>query len=95
MIYNCHRTATVVSDKYCTVASLKHSKFIDVTIKWPELVKELKEQIYVYDDDIKAFLETQLEKVDYLQKADMDTFHEVLFNFKQESFDAGSYIFKE
>jgi hypothetical protein len=51
-------------------------------MKYPNLLKEMKEQVYAYDDDIKVFLEENLKKIDYMKILDVDIFHEVLFNFK-------------
>ena len=55
----------------------------------------MKDQIYLYDDPIKLFLEEQLRKIPYLERVAKDTFYDVMFNFKQETCDKGTYIFKE
>lgn len=34
-------------------------------MRFPKLVKEMKEQIYAYDDDIKVFMESNLKKISY------------------------------
>jgi hypothetical protein len=49
----------------------------------------------MYDDPIKLFLEVQLKKIPYMERVDTDTFHDVMFNFKQETCDKSTYIFKE
>lgn len=36
-----------------------------------------------------------MTKIPYMQKVDKDTFHDVLFNFLQETCERGTYIFKE
>ena len=41
------------------------------------------------------FLTNYLKRVHYLQRVDQDSFHDVLFNFKQETCDRDTYIFKE
>jgi CRP-like cAMP-binding protein len=55
----------------------------------------MKEQIYAYDDHLKLFLEKNLRKVKYMESLDSDIFHEVMFNFKQETFEKGAFLFKE
>lgn len=34
-------------------------------------------------------------KIAYMRDLEQDIFHEVLFNFRQETFDRGAYLFKE
>lgn len=64
-------------------------------MRYPQLLKEFKEQIYAYDDEIKVFMEENLRKIDYIEGLDIDAFHEVLFNFKQETFEGGVEVAKE
>ncbi len=40
-------------------------------------------------------MEEQLIKIPYLQRVATDSFHDVMFNFKQDTCDKGTYIFKE
>ena len=94
MIYQCPRSATVVANNYCTLAVLNYENFKDLVNRSPLYLKGLKEQIYAYDDPVKLFLEEYLKKVPFLEQMNEDTFHEVLFNFKQDTFDKGATIFK-
>lgn len=55
----------------------------------------MKEQVFAYDDDVKIFMENNLRKIDYMKKLDIDIFHEILFNFKQETFDKDTVISHE
>lgn len=55
----------------------------------------MKDQVFEYDDPIKQFLTGYLRKVPYLSQLSDDTFHDVLFNFRQSTFERGAYIFKE
>ena len=59
------------------------------------MIREMKEQIFAYDDDVKHFLSSNLKKISYLRSLDLDIFHEVMFSFQQETFDKNTYIFKE
>jgi len=40
-------------------------------------------------------MDTNLKKVSYLKNLDIDSFHEILFNFRQETFDKGTTLFVE
>jgi len=66
LIYNCRRTATVTANNYCTLAQLSLKNFRDITNLYPNWVKEMKEQIFAYDDDIKVFMTENLQKISYL-----------------------------
>jgi CRP-like cAMP-binding protein len=95
MLYNCRRSATVIASNYCTLARLSPVEFKNITSKYPSYLKHLKEQVYLYDDPIKLFLEEQIKRIPYLRNVEIDTFHDVLFNFNQETCDKGTYIFRE
>ena len=95
LIYHCRRTATVTANNYCTLAFLQQQNFKDLINKYPRLLVEMKEQIYAYDDDIKAFMTENLQKIGYLKNLELDIFHEVMFNFIQETFDKGDFLFKD
>lgn len=40
-------------------------------------------------------MEQNLKKIPYMKKLDMDIFHEILFNFKQETFERDTIISQE
>jgi CRP-like cAMP-binding protein len=40
-------------------------------------------------------LEEQLKKINYMQRVDKDSFHDVLYNMQQETTEKGTFIFKE
>eukprot|EP00347_Sterkiella_histriomuscorum_P000014 403377514 len=92
LIYNCRRTASVVAGNYCTLGQMSGQNFKLITMKYPQLLQEMKEQIYAYDDDVKVFMETNLKKIDYMKKLDHDIFHEILFNFQQETFERDTIL---
>jgi CRP-like cAMP-binding protein len=94
LIYDCKRSASVVANNYCTLAKLDSNKFHDICSKYPQILKEMKEQIFVYDDENEVFMSSFLNKIEFLRNAELDIFHEVMYNFKQETFDAGTTIFK-
>lgn len=95
LIYNCRRSATVVANNYTTLARLCPQSFKDIASNFPPYLRHLKDQVYHYDDPIKLFLEEYLKKIHYMQRLDADAFHDVLFNFQQETCESGTYLFKE
>jgi len=60
LIYNCRRTATVTANNYCTLARLSISNYRTIANKFTIWVKEMKEQIFAYDDDVKVFMQENL-----------------------------------
>ena len=70
----------MIANNYCSLAKLSEQDFKKVTMKFPRLMVEMKQQIWAYDDDIKIFLEINLKKISYLQNIPTDIFQEVLFN---------------
>ena len=92
MLYNCRRSATVVANNYCTLARLTPSDFKDITSKFPSYLQHLKEQVYLYDDPIKLFLEEQIKRIPYFHKIGVDTFHDVLFNFNTAYLDDTRWV---
>lgn len=57
LIYNCHRSATVIASNYTTLAKLTPDNFKDITSKSPAYLHHLKDQLYLYDDPVKLFLD--------------------------------------
>ena len=66
LIYNCCRTATVLSSNYSTLAKLNAKKFNEIVFKYPDIISSFKEKIYEYSDEMKMFLESSLDKISYL-----------------------------
>jgi len=95
LLYNCRRSATVIANNYCTLAKLSQEDFKEIGNKFPNYISTLKDQVYLYDDPIKLFLEEHLKRIPYLQKVEQDTLHDVMFNFRQDTTDKGTYIFRE
>jgi CRP-like cAMP-binding protein len=53
LIYGCHRTATVISSKYSTLAMLSADAYKELRLEFPEIKEYLKEGIYRYSDKVK------------------------------------------
>ena len=56
LIYDCPRSATIQSTKYSTVAKLTKSAYKEILIQFPNLLNELKQGIYAYNDSMKRFI---------------------------------------
>lgn len=72
LIYQCRRTASVISTKYTTLAKLTLAKYKTLVNDFPQISDQLKEGIYRYRDQGKQFLQQTLQKLDYFQKVDED-----------------------
>ena len=71
----------MIANNYCTMAKLSPADFKDIMSKYPSYLQHLKEQVYLYDDPIKLFLEEHLKRIPYFKDIEIDTFHDVMFNF--------------
>ena len=56
LIYDCPRSATIQSTKYSTMAKLTKSAYKEILIQFPNLLTELKQGIYKYNDSMKRFI---------------------------------------
>ena len=65
LIYGCKRTATVVSTKYSTLAMLSYQHYKEILIEFPDLEKELKQQVYRYNDRMKRFMMKAMQRIEY------------------------------
>jgi CRP-like cAMP-binding protein len=55
LLFNCKRTATVVSKNYCTMAKLAKKQFVDLYQKFPELYIDFKNRTKSYQDRWKLY----------------------------------------
>lgn len=94
MIYGCRRTATVSSRKYTTLALLTRAKYKEIVTEFPELVGQLKEGIYKYNDRMKKFMKDSINRIEYFQNVNDDAIHDVLYNMETETMPAGSLLFE-
>lgn len=56
LIYDCKRTATVVSRKYTTLAKMTKARFLQITTEFPRMKDILKKGIFKYNDRMKRFM---------------------------------------
>lgn len=67
LLYNCKRSATVVSNNYCTLASLAKPDFLDLYLQFDSMKENFKKQVISYDDELKVFVEKECNKIAYFK----------------------------
>lgn len=65
VIYDCKRTATVVSRNYNTMARITSARFHDLSNEIPKYVDALKRQVFQYDERFKRFMMRVIAKIPY------------------------------
>lgn len=73
LIYGCKRTATVISSNYCTLASLTLKEFKKNNEIFHNFTSNFKNHITKYEDDLKMFLEFEMEKIPYWNEMSMQS----------------------
>ena len=75
--------ATVRSKNYSTLASLDSSSFLEMQIKYPDIMAKFDQKIDGYKDKWKKFLLRGLLNVDFLShKIDPHVLTELMFKLK-------------
>ena len=80
-VYDCPRSATVVSRTYNTLAELSYYAYREITSDYPEFKKYLKQHILGYDetDRKQNFLIKSLQKVPYFANMSDECIHDLYF----------------
>ena len=65
VIYNCLRTATIVSRNYNTLANLNKERFDDLMNLLPQYLDLLKRHAYKYQEPLKLFVKKIISKIPY------------------------------
>ena len=94
MIYRSHRSASVVSQNYNTLAKLSYRSFLNFVNEYPEFQRELIRHINsVYEEDTKIqFLKKTVRSVPYLAGADPDFLQKVIFSLKPQHVEEGEMV---
>lgn len=95
LLYNCRRTASVLSTKYATLGWLPISKYNELHIKFHGVIEKLKHQVFNYNDSLKLFKENRLREIPYFKNLSQDAIHDVIFKLKTLHSEKGSLILKE
>lgn len=86
LVYGCKRTAKVFAIKYCTLAMLTKEKFKEVTTQIPQLLEELQQGIYEYNDRMLRFIKRSMKSVPYFQNLSDDTLFDIIYSLKTERY---------
>jgi CRP-like cAMP-binding protein len=94
LLLNCNRTATVKTEIYSLIASLKKNDFDTVCRLFYVFYTKLKEKIKSYKDSYKMFVKELLRSVDYMSKLSEDTIEEISYYLKQVDYEKDKVIFR-
>jgi CRP-like cAMP-binding protein len=92
VIFGCKRTATVVSDNYCTIAMLSKKTLQELQVYFEKIFSHFKNHVVMYQDDLKIFLEMELDKIDWFKDLSIATKNEIIYSMEREEKSAGSSI---
>lgn len=96
MIYQCRRSATVISSNYNTFAQMQFNSYKELAAEYPEYEQCLKKHIMTrYKDKKMHFLKKALRKVSYLRNASHDVIYNLIFSMTQQNFEKDQIILAE
>lgn len=95
LIYNCRRTATVISRNYSTLGKISKDLVTQIQSDNPGFVKKLNSYVLEYNDPNKKFLTTALNKIDYFQGINELGFTEIIYNFSKSNYKKDHILFKQ
>lgn len=95
LIYDCPRTATVLSRNYSLLGTIDQKNLTDVLAEHPVWDQYLKKQIYSYDDSRKKFLWKSMRQIDFLRQMTIAQFHDVMYEMRLVLVDNEEYLLKE
>ena len=88
LIYNCDRTATVISMNYNTFAVMKHHLYKRLVQDYPEYEACLKRYVVAeYCDHRIKFLLAMVKRIEYFDKAPLDIMFDLIFSMKTVIFN--------
>mmetsp|Transcript_112257 Transcript_112257/g.155000 ORF Transcript_112257/g.155000 Transcript_112257/m.155000 type:complete len:255 (+) Transcript_112257:1203-1967(+) len=94
-IYNCKRTATVISNNYCTLAKLSKDNFMELQTYFDSLSSHFKRYIATYNDDVRFFMEKEMNKIEYFRQLSVLTKQEILYSMERQYFEKSALICKK
>lgn len=66
VLYNCKRTATVISRNYNTIATLTSEDLDDISQDYPMFEANLYVKTFKYRDTYKQMIRNAIQKIEYL-----------------------------
>jgi CRP-like cAMP-binding protein len=95
LLYNCPRTASIVSKNYNTMGCILDQRFKDLVGEYPELKMMLEKHVFTYMEPKKMFYYKNLLKVEYFKGISTDIFHKLFFRFEPIALDPGDVLLYE
>ena len=96
LIYNCKRTSSVIGNTYGTYGKLDEDTVHELFSKHPDFQDYLKDRILrTYDDDLKVFLMSAFNDIDYLSGLPDEILVHLAFSMEVKKFEADMYLFEQ
>jgi len=92
LLSNSRRTASVVSNNYCTIAEFNSEDFNELVERFPGLKSDMIHIMHNYEDEWHNYLIKLLRKVPFLENCTRVQLSEIAYNLKYQTYEAGSKI---
>lgn len=95
LFYKCKRTASVMSNNYCTLGKMSEFYFKELLTKFNYNIEdEFREIIYKYNDTQTTFLLNAIDKINYFNGVSEKTKRDIVYSLNPVNFDKGGLLFK-
>jgi len=95
LIYNCCRSASIVSRNYNTMARLRKDLFHKLVSDYPEYKEGLLKHIYKYKYKKKKFLRRAFNKISYMRDLPESIFHKAIYSLRSRLLEKDEIFLKE
>jgi hypothetical protein len=92
VIFGCKRTASVTSENYCTIAALSKRTLFELQVYFEKITSKFKQHVVLYQDDLKIFLEIEMNKIEWFKNLSIATKNEIIYGMEREEKPAGSML---
>ena len=93
IIYNCARTASVISMNYNTFATMNWHGYKRLIQDFPEYEVCLRRHVVsTYDDHRIKFIANMIKRVEYLDLVPLDILYELIFSLKSITFEKNDIV---
>ena len=92
LLYECKRTCSVISSNYCTLAAMSRQNFMEIHKQFDTIVAKFKQQILFYEDEVKIFIEREMNKIQYFNFLSQATKQDLIFGMERKTYDKDSFI---
>jgi len=94
LLTDTHRTATVETNNYTTLARLGREHFKEMLKRSTSLTKAFMEKLHNYPDKWQAYLIKMLRSIPYFRKCSNEELSSLAYILKPKQYEAGSIIVK-